>query len=64
MKKLFLILMLALTVTSCIVVEDGYRGTRVRVRRPPLIIIDWEKTGFFYTGLKIYPNIKSLFYYG
>ena len=39
MKKLFLILMLSLAVTSCVVVEDGYRGTRVRVRRPPLIII-------------------------
>ena len=39
MKKLFMLLILSLAVTSCIVVEDGYRGTRVRVKRPPLIII-------------------------
>ena len=40
MKKLYMVLILSsLAVTSCVVVEDGYRGTRVRVRRPPLIII-------------------------
>ena len=39
MKKIFLLILLGLAVTSCIVVEDGYRGTRVRVRRPPVIII-------------------------